>query len=128
LQGYSSRTNGRNVEFSNLEFEAFLNSITFQKEDFLYIDPPYLITASEYNKGWDENCESRLYEILDLLNSRGVKFALSNVEVYGHRSNEILENWMKKYEVHVITSNYINYFDNGKKMLKEVLVCNYEQA
>jgi DNA adenine methylase len=128
LHGYSSRTIGRNVKFSTLEFEEFLKSVSFREGDFLYVDPPYLITASEYNKGWDETCEIRLYAILDKLNARGVKFALSNVEIYGERSNVILESWMKKYQVHVVTSNYINYFDNGKKILKEVLVCNYEQA
>jgi DNA adenine methylase len=126
LQGYSSRTIGRKVSFSNLEFEVFLDSITYRKGDFLYVDPPYLITRSEYNKGWDESCELRLYELLDRLNALGVKFALSNVELYGDRSNEILEKWMQKYQVHVVSSNYINYFDNGKKTLKEVLVCNYE--
>jgi DNA adenine methylase len=126
LQGYSSRTVGRKVSFSNLEFEVFLDSIKYRKGDFLYVDPPYLITRSEYNKGWDESCELRLYELLDRLNALGVKFALSNVEVYGDRSNEILEKWMQKYQVHVVSSNYINYFDNGKKTLKEVLVCNYE--
>ena len=126
LQGYSSRTVGRKVSFSNLEFEVFLDSIKYRKGDFLYVDPPYLITRSEYNKGWDESCELRLYELLDRLNALGVKFALSNVEVYGDRSNEILEKWMQKYQVHVVSSNYINYFDNGKKSLKEVLVCNYE--
>jgi DNA adenine methylase len=126
LQGYSSRTIGRKVSFSNLEFEVFLDSITYRKGDFLYVDPPYLITRSEYNKGWDASCELRLYELLDRLNATGVKFALSNVEVYGDRSNEILEKWMQKYQVHVVSSNYINYFDNGKKTLKEVLVCNYE--
>ena len=126
LQGYSSRTIGRNVVFSNLEFEAFLNSVSFKEGDFLYVDPPYLITASEYNKGWDETCESRLYAILDHLNTFGVKFAVSNVEIYGDRANVMLEKWMQKYKVHTVSSNYINYFDNGKKKLKEVLVCNYE--
>ena len=128
LQGYSNRTVGRDVKFSNLEFEEFLNSVSFKEGDFLYVDPPYLITASEYNKGWDESCEVRLYAILDRLNEKGVKFALSNVELYGDRVNTLLEKWMQKYQVHVVTSNYINYFDNGKKKLKEVLVCNYEQA
>lgn len=128
LQGYSNRTVGRDVIFSNLEFEEFLNSVSFKEGDFLYVDPPYLITASEYNKGWDESCEVRLYAALDRLNAKGVKFALSNVEIYGDRVNTLLENWMQKYQVHVVTSNYINYFDNGKKTLKEVLVCNYEQA
>jgi DNA adenine methylase len=126
LQGYSSRTVGRKVGFSNLGFEVFLDSIEYRTGDFLYVDPPYLITRSEYNKGWNESCELRLYELLDRLNALGVKFALSNVEVYGDRSNEILEKWMQKYQVHVVSSNYINYFDNGKKALKEVLVCNYE--
>ena len=126
LQGYSSRTVGRKVSFSNLEFEVFLDSISYRKGDFLYVDPPYLITKSEYNKGWDETCEKRLYEILDHLNGLGVKFALSNVEIYGDRANGILEQWMQKYQVHIVSSNYINYFDNGKKALKEVLVCNYE--
>lgn len=128
LNGYSARTVGRKVTFSNLEFEAFLKSVFFKKGDFLYVDPPYLITASEYNKGWDESCEVRLYAILDRLNTKGVKFALSNVEIYGDRANTFLEDWMRKHQVHVVTSNYINYFDNGKKTLKEVLVCNYEQA
>lgn len=126
LQGYSSRTIERNVVFSNLEFEAFLNSVSFKEGDFLYVDPPYLITASEYNKGWDGTCESRLYAILDHLSTIGVKFAVSNVEIYGDRANVILEKWMQKYKVHTVSSNYINYFDNGKKKLKEVLVCNYE--
>ena len=79
LQDYSSRTVGRNVVFSNLDFEAFLRSVCFKEGDFLYVDPPYLITASEYNKDWDESCESRLYAILDHLNTTGVKFAVSNV-------------------------------------------------
>lgn len=128
LHGYSTRTIGRDIIFSNLEFEAFLNSVTFRNGDFLYVDPPYLITSSAYNKSWDESCELRLYDILDRLNSEGVKFALSNVEIYGDKSNRLLEKWMHKYQVHVVTSNYINYFDNSKKTLKEVLVCNYEQA
>jgi len=126
LQGYSSRTIGRKVSFSSLEFDVFLNSIIYRKGDFLYVDPPYLITASEYTKGWNESSELSLYAVLDQLNTLGVKFALSNVEIYGDRTNIILKKWMQKYQVHTVSSNYINYFDNGKKILKEVLVCNYE--
>lgn len=126
LHGYSKRTAGRNIAYYNLEFEEFLNSIELNENDFLYVDPPYLITSSEYNKGWDESCETRLYDALDNLNERRIKFALSNVELYKGKINNILENWMKKYSVYTIKSNYINYFDNGKKTIKEVLVCNYE--
>ncbi len=126
LRGYSERTFGKNIKYENLEFYNFINLIKFRAGDFLYVDPPYLITASEYNKGWNDECEIKLYKILDQLSEKGVKFALSNVELYGERSNSILKNWMKKYQVNIISSNYINYFDNGKKVLKEVLVSNYE--
>jgi DNA adenine methylase len=125
LQGYSKQTVGRSIIFSNQDFETFLNNQDFRPGDFVYVDPPYLITASEYNKGWNEDCERRLYVLLDSLNLKGVKFAVSNVEIYGDRTNTILESWMMKYKVNTVTSNYINYFDNGKKSLKEVLVCNY---
>jgi DNA adenine methylase len=128
LLAYAQKSLNREIHFSNLTFEDFLRGIKYKKGDFIYLDPPYLITASEYNKGWDEANENSLYALLDELSEKGVKFALSNVEIYGNKQNTILENWMKKYYVNVIRSNYINYFDNGKKSLREVLVCNYEQA
>ena len=40
----------------------------FKKDDFLYCDPPYLITAGEYNKYWNENDERELLKQLDDLN------------------------------------------------------------
>lgn len=126
IHSYSERTTGRKITFQSLEFEEFLTSIKFKDRDFLYVDPPYLITASEYNKGWNEDSEIRLYRALDRLNENGIRFAVSNVELYGDRTNTILESWMKKYKVETITSNYINYFNNRKKALREVLVCNYE--
>lgn len=128
LLTYAQKTLNRTIDFSNQTFESFLSGISYKKGDFIYLDPPYLITASEYNKGWHEDNEIILYATLDKLSQKGVKFALSNVEIYGNKQNTILENWMRKYHVNVIRSNYINYFDNGKKSLREVLVCNYEQA
>ena len=126
LLSYSKMTIGRNILFKSLDFYEFIESIEFRTSDFVYVDPPYLITGSEYNKNWNDDSERRLYNLLDQLDQKGIRFALSNVEIYGNRSNIILEEWMKKYRVSVITSNYINYFDNKKKALKEVLVYNYE--
>jgi DNA adenine methylase len=91
----------------------------------VYVDPPYLITSSEYNKGWNEESENRLYGLLDRLDTQKIRFAVSNVVKYENQTNTILEAWMSKYKVHDISSNYINYFSNGKKNIKEVLVCNY---
>ncbi len=37
----------------------------------------------------------------------------------------LLLEWMKKYKAHKIESNYINYHNNRKKIIKEVLITNY---
>ena len=126
LQSYADKSQFRNIQFTNQDFSEFFESQKLGKNDFVYVDPPYLITSSEYTKNWNEHSEIKLYKALDQLNSKGVRFALSNVELYNGENNEILEDWMKKYKVHLVQSNYINYFDNAKKSLKEVLVCNYE--
>ena len=95
------------------------------KSDFVYLDPPYLITASEYNKFWDEKSESDLLNLADELDKRGIRFALSNVSHYNDSKNELLIKWMKRYKVHKIESNYISYHNNSQKKINEVLITNY---
>lgn len=112
--------------FSSLDFRKFIKCLNFETNDFVYLDPPYLITSSEYNKEWTEKEEKDLLSILDELNSKNIKFALSNVLSHKGRINEILSNWSKKYNIYNITSNYISYFDNSiKKDTIEVLITNY---
>jgi DNA adenine methylase len=126
LQGYASKINNRSITYTHMDFEIFMKELKFNSQDFVYLDPPYLLTGSEYTKGWNHISEIKLYKLLDFLDSKKVKFALSNVEIYNDKKNEFLQHWMKGYKVHVVKSNYINYFDNSKKSIKEVLVCNYE--
>ena len=87
-----------------------------------------MITSSEYNKIWTEKEELRLLALLDRLNNRGVKFAISNVITYKNKTNHIFESWTKKHFVFDISSNYISFNDNTKKNFREVLVLNYENA
>jgi 16S rRNA G966 N2-methylase RsmD len=94
--------------------------------DFIYLDPPYLITFSEYNKIWNEEKEHELLNFLDNLHQRNIKFAISNVTHYKGRVNNIFIDWMKKYNVKKIKSNYISYHDNSVKQIEEVLLINYD--
>lgn len=123
------------VNFSEDEFRSFDYSI-LNEGDFLYADPPYLITTGSYNDGkrgftgWSEGEEYALYEILDDLNSRGVKFALSNVSEHKGKKNEILIDWknQNKYHLHKINFDYKNSSYHGKnldKKTEEVLITNY---
>ncbi len=125
LNNYFNFSRSNNIKFENLDFKTFIKKNKFEKDDFLYLDPPYLITFSEYNKIWNENKEHELLDFLDSLHQKNIKFAISNVTHYKDRINIIFIEWMKKYNVKKIKSNYISYHDNSVKKIEEVLVINY---
>lgn len=118
--------------FTNLDFSEFLkkNYKKLNSNDFVYCDPPYLITTASYNEsdGWNEKLEVKLLRNLDKLNGLGIKFGLSNVFYHKGKSNDILIEWSKKYNVHYLDKNYNNSSYQGKdtnKKTVEVYICNY---
>ena len=125
LNDYFDCTANRNTDFSSRDFEDFIEYANPEKGDFVYLDPPYLITFSEYNKLWNEEHEERLIALLDKLNDRGVHFAISNVLWHKERYNAIFNAWGQQYNITQIKSNYISYHDNTNKQSYEVLVTNY---
>lgn len=94
--------------------------------DFIYADPPYLNSVAAYNEkgGWTEKDEKELLGYLDGMDERGVKFMLSNNLKY---NNSLLEEWMRKYKVIHIGSQYsnCNYHKKDKSEDDEILVVNY---
>jgi DNA adenine methylase len=125
LNDYFDFVRNKKIIFSSSDFRKFFIGKKYYESDFVYLDPPYLITASEYNKFWDQKSEIGLLKLIDKLSAKKVKFALSNVTHYKGNKNNLLIEWMKKYKTHKITSNYINYHNNSKKDIKEVLITNY---
>lgn len=125
LNNYFEWTLNKSVYWFNLDYIKFLNNINISKEDFIYLDPPYLITSSEYNKLWNEKKEKDMLETLDIFNNQGLRFAVSNVTYYKNKENAIFIEWAKKYIINPIRSNYISYHDNSAKNFQEVLVTNY---
>ena len=114
------------IELANLDYKDFLKSIDFGKNAYVYFDPPYLISGSEYNKLWDEENEIKLYETIDELSARGVKFGITNLLNHKGKHNDILDKWSQKYKTYNINSNYISFNDNTiKNDSKEVFVTNY---
>lgn len=123
----------KDIEFQSVNFKQFEYSV-LKKGDFIYADPPYLITCGSYNdgkrgfEGWGEQEELALYEVLDELNKRGVLFALSNVVEHKGKYNDLLINWSNKYNVHYLIGDYnnSNYQSTSKNnVTKEVLITNY---
>lgn len=119
-----------NIVFTNYDFsELKVNKMS--KDDFVYCDPPYLITCATYNEqdGWNEDKERKLYFLLDELNDKGIRFALSNVLSNKGKENEILKTWCEKYTTHHLSKTYSNCsyhaIDKDKTTTDEVLVTNY---
>lgn len=125
LISYSRAAKEKAVEYLSEDYENFEERIT--ADDFVYIDPPYLITLGSYNdgkrgfNGWNDAEERRLYAFLDRLNARGVKFMLSNVLNHKDKSNEILKNWLEKSDYRVIACDAPT---RGHR--EEIIVVNYE--
>lgn len=103
------------------------------QQDFVYADPPYLITCASYNEqgGWNEQKEMELLSFLDKLNERNIRFALSNVLENKGKTNTILKNWLAKnrnYVCHNLDYSYSNsnyHTKNKDSRCEEVLITNY---
>ena len=115
LVNYFTTQGKRDISFCCSDFEAFTKSIPLEKGTFFYFDPPYLISMSEYNKFWSEKDEQRLYDLLDWLNQKKVRFGITNLLQHKGARNTIFEEWSHKYKVEYINSNYISFNDNTIK-------------
>lgn len=138
LEKFIFRIKETNIDFTNVCFNHFDFS-NFGVKDFVYCDPPYLITTGTYNdgkrgfKGWTTKEEKELLSLLDNLDNQNIKFALSNVLEHKGKSNDILKNWVAKnsnYKINFINYNYSNSnyqtIVRDKNASVEVLITNYK--
>lgn len=129
LRDFLNRIKSIDIDFVNKDFREFKN-IEFKDNDFVYCDPPYLISEATYNRSgkWTKEDELDLFIFLDMLHSKNIKFALSNVLKSKGKSNDLLKKWAKKYNINYLNMNYSNCNyqrkSNGKKDV-EVLITNY---
>lgn len=135
--GYSSSIKKKLIEFNDQKFTTkyiFINddfrkfkTFQFENNDFVYCDPPYLITMAAYNDGgkrgfdgWDEKIEKEFLNFLDILNNKNIKFMLSNVIEHNKLTNKLLEEW-----IFLNNLNIIEYKGKSKSKRKELIVMNY---
>lgn len=125
----------QDIQFSSMDFRLF-DLFNFNQQDFLYIDPPYLIANADYNAGrtanlkWKEHDEIALYNYLDQANTLHIRWAMSNFLRHKNKTNPILENWLNinNYNIYKINSNYINLTTKADRINDptiEVVITNY---
>ncbi len=125
--------NIKDLRFTSVNFKDY--DVSFLKKgDFFYADPPYTITTGSYNdgkrgfEGWSTEDDLRLFNLLDFLDTKGVKFALSNASEHKGLKNQELIDWKIKYHTHNINYNYNNsnyQAKNKENVTKEILVTNF---
>ena len=143
---FNTRTSGKlslfidvlkaqNSKFTCSDFATF-DIASLDDSDFVYIDPPYLVTCATYNEqnGWNEHKEHQLLSFIDKLTCKKIKCALSNVLRNKGRENHILLEWLErntlKYTVHHLSYSYANSNYHKKDKVNcadEVLVTNYTE-
>lgn len=125
LKTFVNFIKNKNISFSNRNFKN--RDIYDDLTSFYYFDPPYLITTAPYNSNWKEEDEMELLRVLDELNDRGIKFALSNVLLSNGKENRILKKWSEKYNVIKLKRQYrnANYQKVNITDTVEVLIVNY---
>lgn len=119
----------KNIYFTNKSFES-LKINKLNKNDFVYLDPPYFLTVASYNakEGWNEELELKMYKLCDELNKNNIKFAMSNVIQYKNKEHTLLKEWSKNYNVNILNYQYTKNNLHGKDLNKkdiEVLITNY---
>ncbi len=124
LNEISNNLKNKNIKFTNNDFR-YIRDISFLKNDFIYLDPPYLNT-SQYETIWTEQDEKDLYSLLDYLHSKNIKFALSNFADGKKHNNIYLKQWCGKYNIHYLNDNHTNLEGISRKgKRQEVLITNY---
>lgn len=97
LDNYQLLLKGRDVNFYNKSYKDF----EFSEYDLLLLDPPYSNTCATYNEntGWGYEEDIKLFEKID---SSGTDFIYFNQTWSKGVSNQVLIDWMQKYEVKVL--------------------------
>lgn len=122
-----------NIKLQNMEALSYIekNINEFSQNDFIYLDPPYTNTLAVYNEkrafgGWNIENDLKLFELLERLDKKGIKWGLSNVFKNKEFINEHLIEWCKKnkWNVNHLVCEYAS-LGKGNSNTDEVYICNY---
>ena len=113
------------------DYKNVLEQYMPNKNDFVYVDPPYYNTLAIYNEkrafgGWTIESDYELFDILEDLDMKGVKWGMSNVFVNKGNVNEHLIKWCEEnnWYVYHLNKTY-SALGKGNANSDEVYICNY---
>jgi len=124
-----------NVEFTSIDFKDY-NYNTLTHNDFIFFDPPYILSTGNYNDGnrgfknWTIYNEKQLYKIIKKLDNKNIKFGLTNLYYHKGKTNKYLSKFINNnnYKIIDLNTTYNNSSYNTKNtqnnITKEVYITN----
>lgn len=129
LIDFIDKIQSQNCTFTCCDFREFDKS-ALTSQDFVYIDPPYLITCATYNEqgGWSEADEKDLLTFLDELNGRNIRFAFATLELpsilnkYNGKSKEDIKEILGEafHKFNSIRKRNLKLYDGVEDTLKQL--------
>lgn len=125
LKAVNKYLNTHNVIIKSGDYADVLAEV--DEQTFVYLDPPYHPISENSNftgyiqGGWDIFDQIRLREVCDELNSKGVKFLLSN------SSSPIIKDQYENYRISAVKAiRSINSDGTNRGEVDEFLIRNYD--
>ena len=105
------------TKITNFSYDEFLNQSIFEKDDFVFMDPPYLtkMTKYLYKDSFDLEEFNKLKNICDNLNKQGVNFMLTV------NKHDILNDIFNTYNIKTINK----YSGMSHNKIEEYVITNY---
>lgn len=111
----------RDVTIMCCEYQNILGTV--EKDDFVYLDPPYHDLFTDYTKNaFGEKEQQELKLFVDTLTAKGVYVMISN------SATDYIKELYSDYTINILTTSYSlggKNADRGKK--SEVLITNYKK-
>lgn len=125
LRAVSAYFNSSEITFSSMDFALVLEQV--HKGTFVYLDPPYdpVSDTSDFTGysrgGFSREQQIQLRECCDRLNTRGIKFMLSN------SATDFIREQYSNYHITIVQAKRaINSVASKRGDVDEVIITNYE--
>lgn len=125
LKAVNKYLNNNDIQIKRGDYSIILDNLN--ERSFVYIDPPYHPISESSNftgyiqGGWNSEDQIRLRNYCDRLNTKGVKFLLSN------SYSPLIIDLYKNYSIKVVkATRVINSNGSDRGEVDEVLIRNYE--
>lgn len=108
-----------NTNISNLNYIDFLSTKHFKKDDFVFMDPPYLMTNSQYfyKNDFDLDEYNKLYDLCYKLDKKNVNFMLTTNKHFQ------IKKLFKDFNIKTVEK--YSHISRGKGTEYEYVITNY---